>query len=182
MRGVSRATEVLRWTTLTVKQVNKLAILYKQSIRRLWARVGNNSLVPIYRSTSLHTSSYECLCIMNSVYVPAHVALILRRIVNVISTLSISNQYLLSKRTQAEQHSIEDKQGEPSHRRPRSFGEGAVAASSWENFGVLKDVGWPAWTQRGPWDWPQFPTKRETQLTADYNNLIVKCVCVCCYL
>ena len=32
---------------------------------------------------------------MNSVYFPAHVVVIIRRLVNVVSTLSISNQYLL---------------------------------------------------------------------------------------
>jgi len=36
---------------------------------------------------------------MSSVYYPAHVVLVLRRIVNVISTLSISNHYLLPKNT-----------------------------------------------------------------------------------
>ena len=36
---------------------------------------------------------------MSSVYYPAHVVLVLRRIVNLISTLSISNNYLLPKST-----------------------------------------------------------------------------------
>ncbi|KAG5644540.1 hypothetical protein DXG03_008194 [Asterophora parasitica] len=40
---------------------------------------------------------------MNSVYFPAHVVLVLRRIVNVISTLSISNHYLLPPRDDPKQ-------------------------------------------------------------------------------
>ena len=36
---------------------------------------------------------------MNSVYFPAHVVLIIRRLVNVVSTLSLSNQYLLHQQT-----------------------------------------------------------------------------------
>lgn len=38
---------------------------------------------------------------MNSVYFPAHVVLIIRRLVNVVSTLSLSNQYLLHQQTPA---------------------------------------------------------------------------------
>jgi len=34
---------------------------------------------------------------MNSVYFPVHVVVLLKRLVNVVSTLSISNQYLIHK-------------------------------------------------------------------------------------
>ncbi|KAG5353918.1 hypothetical protein C0989_000161 [Termitomyces sp. Mn162] len=40
---------------------------------------------------------------MNSVYFPAHVVLVLRRIVNVLSSISISNQYILLKQAQADE-------------------------------------------------------------------------------
>ncbi|KAF8073499.1 Alpha/Beta hydrolase protein [Lyophyllum atratum] len=69
---------------------------------------------------------------MNSVYFPAHVVLVLRRIVNVISTLSISNQYLLLK-----QAKLDDE-------RPRNPGV---------PFDDLAGHGWPRRTSRSTWDW-----------------------------
>ncbi|PPQ73240.1 hypothetical protein CVT24_009951 [Panaeolus cyanescens] len=45
---------------------------------------------------------------MNSVYFPAHVVVIIRRLVNVVSTLSISNQYILHRQAQQAQHNTSD--------------------------------------------------------------------------
>ncbi|RDB19050.1 Lipase 2 [Hypsizygus marmoreus] len=78
---------------------------------------------------------------MSSVYFPAHVVLVLRRIVNVISSLSISNQYLLIKQDRA---------------RARAQSTSTSTSTSTADAGTLNppssravDVEWPKW------DWPR---------------------------
>jgi triacylglycerol lipase len=86
---------------------------------------------------------------MSSVYFPAHVVLILRRIVNVISTLSISNQYLLLKRASTDEQ------------RGSCGGVGSshdLSSSSLKNSlrVELSGVGveWPWWVYERGWEWP----------------------------
>lgn len=73
---------------------------------------------------------------MNTIYFPVQVAVLLRRLVNVISTLSISNQYLLLKHTE-EESSL--KTGESSQEK--------------ENSTALDSQPW--WKTHYKWDWPR---------------------------
>lgn len=74
---------------------------------------------------------------MNSVYFPAHVVLILRRLVNVVSTLSISNQYLLHQQTLTKPDEV------PGLNTPNDLKQ---------PLDCLKNVEWPWWTARSNWD------------------------------
>lgn len=90
------------------------------------------------------TDQPKFLDIMNSVYFPAQVVLLLRRIVNVISTLSISNQYLLLKQASADEQRVNTRVADsPSLKHPQV---------------KLGDVGvrWPWWwSYRRDWEWPR---------------------------
>ena len=79
--------------------------------------------------------SFECFPVMNNVYIPVHVALLLRRLANVISGLSISNQYLLAQRARAEER--DDARLNPSStpEQPPTNGQ------------------WPKWMLGAQWDW-----------------------------
>jgi len=83
---------------------------------------------------------------MNSVYFPAHVVLILRRIVNVISTLSISNQYLLKYANADEQSTRADS---PAKLSP--FLKQSPLSTRRD-----VDVEWPSWSYKRGWEWPPF--------------------------
>ena len=98
---------------------------------------------------------------MNSVYFPAPVVLILRRLANVISTLSISNQYLLTKAARAEELEgrAEDEKQSPSAEES--------APSSWDTIRALREVEWPTWMTRNTWEWPQFITSNGPHLAVE---------------
>jgi triacylglycerol lipase len=74
---------------------------------------------------------------MNSVYFPAHVVVIIRRLVNVVSTLSISNQYLLHQQTLAKPDELPSSHNLYCLKQP---------------FDCLKNVEWPWWAARRNWD------------------------------
>ncbi|KAJ3771310.1 alpha beta-hydrolase [Lentinula raphanica] len=67
---------------------------------------------------------------MSSVYYPAQVVVLFRRLVNVISTFSISNHYLLH------------------HSKPRNSQPSYVDEKDQES------SDWPWWMLRGSWEWP----------------------------
>ena len=105
---------------------------------------------------------------MNYVYFPAPVVLILRRLANVISTLSISNQYLLMNGTRAE----DQEETECSKEK----------LSSWGTIQALREVGWPTWLNRDTWQWPQFMAGDHWQPVAEtaglkVPDLTMKCGC-----
>jgi len=108
---------------------------------------------------------------MNSVYFPAPVVLILRRLANVISTLSISNQYLLTKPARSEELEgrAEDEKQSPSAEES--------APSSWDTIRALREVEWPT---RNTWEWPQFMISNGPHLAVDPSlkvpDLTVQCV------
>lgn len=74
---------------------------------------------------------------MNSVYFPAHVVVIIRRLVNVVSTLSISNQYLLHQQSLVKLDEL-----------PSSNNFNCLE----HPFDCLKNVEWPWWAVRRNWD------------------------------
>ncbi|KAG6887327.1 hypothetical protein C0995_016146 [Termitomyces sp. Mi166 len=78
---------------------------------------------------------------MNSVYFPAHVVLVLRRIVNVLSSLSISNQYILLKQAQADE--------ERAKLQPTNPKASSLAPSLLD----LQGQEWPNLTSLKSWDW-----------------------------
>ncbi|KAG5636088.1 hypothetical protein H0H81_009136 [Sphagnurus paluster] len=73
---------------------------------------------------------------MNSVYFPAHVVLVLRRIVNVISSLSISNQYILLKQAQADEERLK-----------------LTHNAQVRSVRALDELEWPRRATRSTWDW-----------------------------
>ncbi|KNZ78991.1 hypothetical protein J132_07143 [Termitomyces sp. J132] len=74
---------------------------------------------------------------MNSVYFPAHVVLVLRRIVNVLSSISISNQYILLKQAQADEERAK------------------LHVINSKSSSALLDQEWPRSPQIGSgWSWP----------------------------
>ncbi|KAG6812104.1 hypothetical protein H0H92_004333 [Tricholoma furcatifolium] len=83
---------------------------------------------------------------MNSVYFPAHVVLVLRRIVNVISTLSISNQYILLKQAQAD-----EERAKPLTVKPQTSLQQLERRES------------PKWNSLRNWDWSR---------TMGFNNVV----------
>ena len=78
---------------------------------------------------------------MSSVYFPAHVVVLFRRIVNVVSTISISNQYVLSTQSGLADDTVHPKMG------PRNW-----PAPSEQSFAYFRNLEWPWWTQRRDWD------------------------------
>jgi hypothetical protein len=88
---------------------------------------------------------------MNSVYVPVHVVVLLRRIVNVISSLSISNQYLLLKQAKADE---ERAWADARAKSPLSAGVAAKPPSQ-RALDDVKSVEWPWWAFRDRWEWPR---------------------------
>ena len=97
---------------------------------------------------------------MNSVYFPAHVVLIIKRLVNVVSTLSISNQYFLHQQTPAKTDEL------PSANNLN--GTGSMRPSD-----CLKDVEWPWWAVRRNWDMglSRLDTRREIH----DSGMLLKC-------
>lgn len=89
--------------------------------------------------------------IMNSVYVPVHVVVLLRRIVNVISSLSISNQYLLLKQAKAD----EERAWADARLKSPQFVGGVAKPPSQRAFDDAKGVEWPWLSFRERWDWPR---------------------------
>ncbi|KDR82429.1 hypothetical protein GALMADRAFT_237741 [Galerina marginata CBS 339.88] len=76
---------------------------------------------------------------MSSVYFPAHVVLFFRRIVNVVSTLSISNQYVFHQ-----QAKTDDAPRHISWSGLKDFGSNPSRSS----LEYLRSVEWPRWTHR----------------------------------
>lgn len=86
------------------------------------------------------------VCAMSSVYFPAHVVLVFRRIVNVISTLSISNQYLLLKKAKSDED-------------PARYLHLAEKSTNVSNSPLLRELkgtqqSW--WASGSNWGWPRF--------------------------
>ncbi|KAF8158484.1 Alpha/Beta hydrolase protein [Crassisporium funariophilum] len=83
---------------------------------------------------------------MNSVYFPAHVVVIFKRLFNVVSTLSISNQFIQHKQAQG---NVDDHS-----RLAACVGQlqKPLLFSSKEPFERLKNVEWPWWNLRNNWD------------------------------
>lgn len=110
---------------------------------------------------------------MNSVFLPAQVVVILRRLANVISTLSISNQYLLQRRGRADDwpEALENEKG-------ANIGDinGAGIPRSPQ---PLKDVEWARWTKRNTQD---FITLTGQLAAIDFSSptpqdALLKCMC-----
>ncbi|TFK39091.1 Alpha/Beta hydrolase protein [Crucibulum laeve] len=78
---------------------------------------------------------------MNSVYVPVHVVVLLKRFVNVVSTLSISNQYILYKHAKAEEARLGAETKPTPSRNP-----------TLETLNGVKGGNWPWWLLRSNWD------------------------------
>ncbi|PPQ88386.1 hypothetical protein CVT25_011265 [Psilocybe cyanescens] len=81
---------------------------------------------------------------MSSVYFPAHVVVLFKRLVNVVSTLSISNQYVLY--TKADPSEV-----------PRTSttiwdGLNAVRNDPSSSLEYLRDVEWPRWMHQSSWN------------------------------
>lgn len=95
---------------------------------------------------------------MNNVFFPAEVVLILRRLANVISTLSISNQYLLPRRGQVEEWE------ETAANAKQTLAVDKDCKSS--SLSSLRDVDWPAWMKRKRWIWPESMTISSAQRSA----------------
>ncbi|KAG6820623.1 hypothetical protein H0H93_014226 [Arthromyces matolae] len=89
---------------------------------------------------------------MNSVYFPANVVLVLRRIVNVISTLSISNQYILLKQAQADEERTKVSVIKPSGTSLLDF----------------QGQRWPKWDSIRDWDWHK--TMKSSLLLSSVNG------------
>jgi len=91
---------------------------------------------------------------MSSVFFPVHVVVPLRRLLNVISTLSISKQYLLLK-----QANVEVDAAKPEVEVPKFQCTGTrlkTQISPWRTFEALGAMKWSWWTYWDGWDWPQF--------------------------
>jgi hypothetical protein len=95
---------------------------------------------------------------MNSVHFPAHVVVIIRRLVNVVSTLSISNQYLLHQQTLAKPDELPSSNNRNCLKHP---------------FDCLKNVEWPWWAVRRNWDIGlcRIDTRREIR----NSGMLLKC-------
>ncbi|GLB38160.1 putative triacylglycerol lipase [Lyophyllum shimeji] len=115
---------------------------------------------------------------MNSVYFPAHVVLVLRRIVNVISSLSISNQYLLLRQAQADEERIRHRTSPPSSRKRVSLRESSSWPSCltwdwprlvWSDTGAVNDSG-SLHSPGSRWSWPALLSifaQQDTQTQTD---------------
>lgn len=91
---------------------------------------------------------------MNSVSVPVQLVVILRRLANAISSLSISNQYFLLKRERADFEAVGENPESSAAIEDETQGNtaGKPTLSSWETFCALREVEWPSWIK----DWPHF--------------------------
>lgn len=95
---------------------------------------------------------------MNSIFFPAEVVLILRRLANVISTLSISNQYLLhTRRGQAE--GCEEAAADEKQTLAVDTGHKPLSTS------IQKGVEWPTRMKQRKWMWPDSLTFYSAQLS-----------------
>lgn len=79
---------------------------------------------------------------MSSVYFPAHVVVLFRRIVNVVSTISISNQYVLSTQSGLADDTVHPKMGSSNW---------SASFPSKQSFAYFRNLEWPWWTQRRDW-------------------------------
>jgi hypothetical protein len=95
---------------------------------------------------------------MNNVYFPVQVAILLRRLANALSTLSISNQYLVrNTKSQDEQDAnAADKSCDADHGQRAPL---PPPSPSWAILRALYDVTWPRWAFGESWDWPKFTLK-----------------------
>jgi len=75
---------------------------------------------------------------MSSVYFPAHVVVLFRRIVNVVSTISISNQYMLSTQMSRADDALQPNVG-PS--------DWKASVPSKQLFTDFRNIEWPWWTR-----------------------------------
>lgn len=115
---------------------------------------------------------------MNNIYVPAQVFALIRRLANVLSSLSISNQYFL-KRERVEdfqaENVVEDETQGNTVEKP--------VPSSWDTLCSLRQAEWPTWMNRNMWDWPRFMSPRGAQAIADsvptqLSDVALRCVCL----
>lgn len=102
---------------------------------------------------------------MNSVFFPAHVVVVLRRIVNVISTISISNQYLLLKRAREEQS-----EQVPVGNEKLNLATGTQSPASWETLRRLREIEWPTWMNKGTEDRLHVTSSLGKQLAVNVNS------------
>ncbi|KAH0586459.1 hypothetical protein H2248_007691 [Termitomyces sp. 'cryptogamus'] len=89
---------------------------------------------------------------MNSVYFPAHVVLVLRRIVNVLSSISISNQYILLKQAQADEERAK------------------LHVINSKSSSALLDQEWPSLTSLKSWDWRRTLNLAASSVNADSGS------------
>uniref|UniRef100_A0A8H7XKG4 Alpha/beta-hydrolase n=1 Tax=Psilocybe cubensis TaxID=181762 RepID=A0A8H7XKG4_PSICU len=85
---------------------------------------------------------------MSSVYFPAHVVVLFKRLVNVVSTLSISNQYVLYTQAKAKADSSETPRTTTTIR----DGLNAVRNDPSRSLNYFKDVEWTRWMHRSLWN------------------------------
>lgn len=85
---------------------------------------------------------------MSSVYFPAHVVVLFKRLINVVSTLSISNQYVLYTQAKAKVDSSETPRTSTTIR----DGLNAVRNDPSRSLHYLKDVEWTRWMHRRLWN------------------------------
>jgi hypothetical protein len=97
---------------------------------------------------------------MSSIYFPTHVVAIIRRLLNVVSTLSISNQYFLHRQTLAKPDEL-------------SISNNLNGTSPLQPLDCLKNVEWPWWAVRRNWDMGlcKIDTGREIR----NSGMVLKC-------
>lgn len=81
---------------------------------------------------------------MSSVYFPAQVVVLIRRLVNVVSTLSLSNQYLLQRAKREEFLTGGNQTSCPTER--------TSGVSSWSSRSPDMSE-WPWWMSKDNWEW-----------------------------
>jgi triacylglycerol lipase len=80
---------------------------------------------------------------MSSIYFPAHVIVLFRRIVNVVSTISLSNQYVLSTQTNWGDDAVQPNIG-PSDWR--------ASIPSKQSLAHFRNIEWPRWSRSINWN------------------------------
>lgn len=94
-------------------------------------------------------STAKCsLLAMNNIYVPVHVFVFFRRILNVVSSFSIKNQYVTRGRAKLEKIRVAEHGSRVGAPQDFSIFQG----SPWRALRGFKDVEWPWWTSRRNWD------------------------------
>ena len=102
---------------------------------------------------------------MSSIYFPAHVAILFRRIVNVVSTLSISNHYVEAKRRK-----------DTDNQALKCFRELKVKEHSANSFDYFSSIKWPQWTKRSRWNRGLLVGSMGTVVKeADHPRVVLQC-------